>query len=212
QCLAIASYSVNDDDTARTHYDRAAAAYRTAGDERSRIRVSFRSFSIGVVARQSLDGFDALQAEAHAMGDKQLEGEILRGWGDDLFQLSLYKPAIEKLEEAVALFQEAQSAHDVATTYTSLGRLYRAHGQPGGALEYQLKGLKIEEPRNRPRLLIQSLTAVGVAAGANGDWALARTYYERALAAAERSGVATYINFMRADLGSFIVDTDAAVQ
>src|SRR4029453_8234722 len=64
QSLAIAAYSVNDDDTARTHYDRAAAAYRTAGDERSRIRVSFRSFNIGVVARQSLDGFGALQAEA----------------------------------------------------------------------------------------------------------------------------------------------------
>ena len=198
---------MDDDKTAKTHYERAVAAYRTAGNTRARLQASFRLSSL-TPGGQTLEILAGLEAEAHAFGDKALEGQILHAWGDDLFRLSLYKPAIEKLNAAVALFEETQSLDHLGTSYTSLGRLYRAHGQPAAALEFQLKALKIHETMNTPRLLIQSLNAVAVASASAGDAVQARTYYERALAAAERTGVASYVNFVGANLAGFLIDDD----
>lgn len=206
--LAIAAYSVDDNETAKTHYERAVAAYRTAGNTRARIQASFRLSGL-TLGDQTLETLAGLEAEAHAFGDRELEGQILHAWGDDLFRLSLYKPAIEKLNAAVVLFEETKSLDHLGTTYTSLGRLYRAHGQPAAALEFQLKALKIHETMNTPRLLIQSLNAVAVASGAAGDAVQARTYYERALAAAERTGVASYVNFVGANLAGSLIDAEA---
>jgi CHAT domain-containing protein/tetratricopeptide (TPR) repeat protein len=209
--LAIAAGSVNDYETEKTHYARAVEAYRAAGNDRGRVQASFRLLTIPSNTLESFNGFGELQAEAHALDDKNLEGQILHAWGDKLFTRSLYKPAIEKVEAAAALFQETNNRLDLGTTYNSLGRLYRAHGQPRAALEFQLKALKIHETLNRPRELIQSLNAVAVASQVAGEIDQARVYYERALAAAERTGVQSYIDFMRANLGAFLVQSEGDV-
>ena len=75
-----------------------------------------------------------------------------------------------------------KSSGRIGTTYNSLGRLYRAHGQPAATLEFQLKALKIHETLNRPRMLIQSLNAVAVAFQVSDKDDQAREYYERARA------------------------------
>ena len=142
------------------------------------------------------------------MGDKLLEGQILHSWGDLLHVRSLYKPAVEKLEAAASLLQEVNALQDLGTTYNSLGRVYRVHGQPAAALEFQLKALTIHETSNVPRLVIQGLNAVAVTYQVLGDHDQARAYYERALAAAERTGVASYIDFMTANLGAFLSESE----
>src|SRR5262249_43550179 len=82
-----------------------------------------------------------------------------------------------------------------------LGRLYRAHGQPVSALQFQLKALEIHQTGIVPRLHIQSLNAVAVTYQALGDYDRARTYYERAIAAAESAGATGIPNILKANFG-----------
>jgi CHAT domain-containing protein/tetratricopeptide (TPR) repeat protein len=210
--LGIAANSVNDDAVAKTHYERAVAAYRAAGDERRRVEASFRVLNVSSREPGRLEMYGQLRAEAHGLGDKRLEGHILHAWGDELFVESVYQPAIEKLEAAVVLFQETNSLGDLGTTYNSLGRVFRAHGQLAAALAFQLKALEIHEKGNVPRSLIQSLNAVAIASQLSGNITQARAYFERALAAAEATGVSSYINFVAANLGFLLVETDADVE
>jgi tetratricopeptide (TPR) repeat protein len=210
--LGNAADLLNDADAAKAHYERAVAAYRTSGNAHGAIVARFRLFNVTSAAAGDLDGFATLQAEAHAVGDKELEGDILHAWGDELFQLSVYEPAIEKLEAAAALFEETHSTMHLGTTYTSLGRVYRAHGQPAAAVELQLKALKILETLHMPRLTIQSLNAVAVASQVLGNVEQARIYYERALAAAERSGVSSYVDFIAANLAGYLIEVDTDLE
>jgi tetratricopeptide (TPR) repeat protein len=85
------------------------------------------------------------------------------------------------------------------------------YGQPAAALEFQLKALKTHEASNVPRLLIQGLNAVAVTYQVLGDNDRARAYYERALAAAEKTGVASYVDFMTANLGAFLSESELDV-
>src|SRR5262245_5717661 len=204
--LGIATESSGDDPGAKKYYERAVAYYRAAGDRVARVEASYRMLTVSGRERV-IDDYGPLQAEAHELGDKGLEGDILHTWGDMLFQDARYEPAIEKLEAAAALFQEEQHLDDLGTTYNSLGRVYREHGQPAAALQFQLKALEIHQTLNTPRLLIQSLNAVGVVSEVLGDYAQARTYLERALAVAEQTGTPAYINFMRANLGGNLVES-----
>src|SRR5262245_9379718 len=209
--LGLAAESLGDVDVAKTHYKRAVAAYRAAAHAPGWILASLRLLSITAADTGPLDGFDDLQREANALGEKNIEGQILRTWGDLLYTRSIYQPAMEKLEAAAALFEETGSRADLGTTYYSLGRLYRAHGQTATALEFQLKALKIHETLNTPRLLVLSLNAVAVVLEWLGDLEQSRVYFARGLAVAEASGVPAYINLMMANLGGLLVDSDIDV-
>ena len=208
--LGIATESGGDDAGAKRYYERAVEHYRAAGDRAARVEASYRMLSVG--ADRPDDEYGVLQTEAHELGDKGLEGDILHTWGDLLFQQALYEPAIEKLEAAAALFQEEKRTDDLGTTYNSLGRVYREHGQPAAALQFQLKALAIHETLNTPRLLIQSLNAVAVASEVLGEKDQARAYYERALAVAQQTGAPAYITFMRANLGGFLIESGEDVE
>ena len=209
--LGLAAESLGDADVAQTHYQRAVAAYLAAANAPGRMLASVRLLSITAADTGPLDGFDDLQREAHALGEKNIEGQILRIWGDLLYTRSIYQPAMEKLEAAAALFEETGSRADLGMTYYNLGRLYRAHGQTSTALEFQLKALKIHETLNTPRLLVLSLNAVAVVLEWLGDLEQSRVYFARGLAVAEASGVLAYINLMRANLGGLLVDSDIDV-
>jgi len=210
--LGVTAETLNDNTLAKMHYERAATAYQEAGNERARLTARFRW--LGLVAEDGggLETFGELQAEAHAAGYTALEADILHSWGDQLYARADYKLALEKLEVAAALFQKTDSLEDLGTTYNSLGRLYRAHGQPAAALEFQLKALAIHQTINEPRQLIQSLNAVAVAFQMLGNDDQARTYFEQALAAAQRTGVGSYVNFVTANLGALLVETDKDVE
>jgi CHAT domain-containing protein/tetratricopeptide (TPR) repeat protein len=145
------------------------------------------------------------RARALGSGSAAFEGWILHSWGDLLFNMGDYDAAIEKLTEAVPLTKTDPS--ESGTIYNSLGRVFRVHGQYAAALQCQLQALAILEKSDSAHDVIQSLNAVAVAYQFVGNDAQARTYYERALAAAEKSGDHTYITFMRANYGSYLVDS-----
>jgi CHAT domain-containing protein/tetratricopeptide (TPR) repeat protein len=209
--LGIAGYYGNDDESARAYFGQAIAAYTLSGNRRARLEARFRLGPVLKDLKEEAALYATLQPDAQDLGDKHLEGAILHSWGDTLYQQSIYRLAIEKLEAAAALFRELNDPNDLGTTYNSLGRVYRAHGQPAAALEFQLKALEIHRTLNVPRLLVQSLNAVAVGYEVNGELDQARAYYERALAEAERAGVPNFVTFMTANLGWFLVLRDIDV-
>src|SRR5262245_28689618 len=168
--LGVTAESVDDAPLAKAHYDRAIAAYKEANNQRGRLAARFRLLAYVLQEHGDLDTFGELRAEAHAAGYTEFEADILHSWGDLLYQRADYKAALEKLEAAATLYQDIGSVEDLGTTYSGLGRLYRTHGQPAAALEYQLKALAIHEKGDQPRQLIQSLNSVAVAAFVLGNY------------------------------------------
>jgi CHAT domain-containing protein/tetratricopeptide (TPR) repeat protein len=182
---------------------KAVAAFEAVGDRRSRAHAAARVLSFERDPAAEDRAYIELLADARALGDLQLEGDVLHHKGDFLFNHGDYEGAIEKLDMAAAAFAKTNASASLATVYTSLGRLYRVHGQPGAALKYQLKSLEFAERSGTPRTHVQSLNAVGVAYEALGDFTRAREYFERALTAAETIGSPPLIEFLRANLGGF---------
>lgn len=206
--LARVANAVGDDAEGAVRARRAMEAFAAVGDRHSHLVAALRLAAV-VKARDRVEldrsSADLLQ-EARELGDPSLEGAALHHWADGLFNLADYDAAIDRLEQAADVYTKANSPEALATVYTSLGRLYRVHGQPQAAVTYQLKSLEIaKRPNTSPRNYVQSLNAVGVAYQALGDMARARDYYERALAAAEKTGSAPMIEFLRAELGGFFV-------
>lgn len=190
--------------------ENAVRLFEAVGDRRARLRSAVRLYTLKDVnvSRDDIDRTAAeLLAETRALGERGLEGTVLHSWADGLFSRGEYEAAVDKLEAAVTIFEEQGDTESLATTYTSLGRLYRVHGQPEAAVKYQLKSLELAERAGAPATLVQSLNAVGVAYEALGDVTRARTHYERALAAAEKTGSAPMIEVLRANLGGFAVHT-----
>jgi CHAT domain-containing protein/tetratricopeptide (TPR) repeat protein len=205
--LSRIAFAIADFAEASARAKTAIQLFDAAGDRPARLRAAVRLYSLkGPASRDTIDRqATELLAEIRALGERRLEGTVLHSWADGLFTLGEYEAAIEKLEAAVAVFEQHGDTESLATTYTSLGRLYRVHGQPEAAVKYQLKSLELAERSSTPRTLVQSLNAVGVAYEAVGDVANAGAYYERALAAAEKTGSASMLEVLRANLGDFAV-------
>jgi len=210
--LSRIALTVGDRREAAARADNAMRLFEALGDRRARLRSAVRLYTLKDAGpRDTLDRTASeLLAETRALGERSLEGTVLHSWADGLFNLGEYEAAIEKLEAAVTIFEVDGDTESLATTYTSLGRIYRVHGQPEAAVKYQLKSLDLAERGSTPATLVQSLNAVGVAYAALGDVIRARTYYERALAAAEKTGSAPMIEVLRANLGAFAVNTGDA--
>src|SRR5262249_33125449 len=124
---------------AAAHYRRASNAYQHAGNRHGVINIEYNLLRLD--DRAAGDFFPRIEAarkDAAAIGDPTLEGAILHLWGDIQFGNGDYDGAIAKLEDAVAAMSSVPLSTELGTTYTSLGRIYRLHGQVATALQYQL--------------------------------------------------------------------------
>lgn len=187
------------------HYRRASDAYDKAGDRHGKVNSQFNLLRVEDRADASyFPRLDAARKEAAATGDHVLEGAILHLWGDVLFGVGDYDSATSKLEEAVAVMSGGPPSSELGTTYTSLGRMYRLHGQMSVALQYQLKALAIHEKLGLSVSLVQSLNAVAVTYASLGDAKPAKIYYERAIAMADTIAPPMTRSFLRANYGSFL--------
>src|SRR4029453_1545550 len=88
----------------------------------------------------------------------------------------------------------------------SIGRVYRAHGRFDEALKSQLKALELHQKANSAFELLQSLNAVATVYQRIGNLSAAKTYYERALALAERSSSQRVQDLVRANFASLLLD------
>jgi CHAT domain-containing protein/tetratricopeptide (TPR) repeat protein len=207
--LAFLADSTANGDEALRQFQAASAAFEAAGNRENKLTADYDALR-GRAAGMTEDQFNAtyqdLRDGVHALGagSEVFEGRVLHAWGDLLFNVGNYDGAINKLDEAARLTKSSPS--ESGTIYNSLGRVYRVHGQYAAALQCQLQALALLEKSGTPHDMVQGLNAVAVAYSAVDKPVQARTYYERALEAAEKSGDVSYITFMRANYGSFLVD------
>jgi tetratricopeptide (TPR) repeat protein len=147
----------------------------------------------------------ALVADAHAAGNRAIEGAALHTWGDRWFNRGELDRALHTLDAAVAVLIDGVDPEELGTTYNSLGRLYRVHGQLAVALRYQLAALAIHEKIGTAYVHIQSLNAVAATYQILGDFAQARVYFARALEQATRGSAPAIVAFLRASYGDLLV-------
>jgi len=206
--LAAMEYSLGNDRQSAARYGEAIAAFEVVDDRLARARAVLGRLmterSVDLATRERT--YEELLEVTHASPDMELEAAILHSWGDALFNNGLYDRAIGMQESAAILADKSGDREQLARIYTSVGRLYRIHGQPQAAVRYQLKSLELAERSSAsPRVRVQSLNAVGVAYDALGDRVEARKYYERALSTAESVGSDAIVDFIRAELGGLLV-------
>jgi len=189
QLLGEAAWRMGDERDAKTHFERAIAAFESIRDFAGRARSVLgliRASHLEPAAEDLL--YESAARDARAAGSKELEGRVFHGWADHLFSSGDYSAALDRLERAAALFDQAGEKDALGTVYNSLGRLYRVHGRFDVALGYQLKALAIHEKSDDAYVHLQSLNAVAVTYQRLGNLPEARAYLERAMAMVSRTG------------------------
>jgi CHAT domain-containing protein/tetratricopeptide (TPR) repeat protein len=184
----------------RQRAERAIAAFEAAGDRRGRANSTLqllRVMHVGIDAERTL--IESVIADARAVSDPALEARALHSFGDDLFIGGRYDEALANLEAAAKLFEAAGQQVRLGTVYTSMGRLYRAHGRLDAALESQLKALALNEKSTDAFAHLQSLNAVAVTYQSLGDLRQSRIYFERALSIAARTSSPRIQDWLRAN-------------
>jgi len=149
---------------------------------------------------------------ARQLGNKGLEGRFLHSIGDGLFSRGEYAQAIEKLREAAAACEEAGDHDELSTVWTSLGRLYRAHGAYEEAVAAYKQGYSIQQASGDKFGMIQSLNAMAISYGQAGQESVARDTYERALELARASGSPRVLAFMAGNVGCTYSDNPKTAQ
>jgi len=212
--LGDLAYLTHDPKTAAERYEKAAADAIRAGDEVGRIHAALSLIRLhddeGLPT--ALDAIAQLDEDAKKLHRPSVDAPILHSWSDMLFQRGLYEDAIEKLDQAAAIYESIGQRDELSTAYNSLGRIFRVHGQPNAALQAQLKALHIQEELDAPYGHVQSLNAVSVVYQALGDLTKAREYSERALALAEKVGLKAAFPTLHANLGNILIDAGDVVR
>ena len=210
RALLLISYSLDLDgkmSEAAEYAERAVALYVRLEDPRGRARArtqlvrvgKFTAEEEGSIRRQVID-------DARLAGERGLEAQALHSWGDRLFTVGRYVDAFDTLTQARDLFEELGNTDALGTTYTSLGRVYRAHGRLDEALKCQQTALALHEKSGSPFELMQSHNAVAVVLQSMGDLSGAREHFESALVIARRASSPRIQDFLNANIASLLLD------
>ena len=187
---------------------QAIAAFTETGDRPNRARARERLWRAArMTGSQKTEQIAEAIADARSGNNPGLIAEMQHSLGDGYFVNGEYEKALESLQQAAQLFQDAGPGRlvDLGTVHNSIGRLYRVHGQMQAALDAQLKALEIHERAQSPFELTQSLNAVASVLLAMNQPDRARTYQDRALASAERIATPRILDFLNGNLANILL-------
>jgi len=144
-------------------------------------------------------------ALARQHGNRKFEAHYLHAQGDHAFNNAEYATAEPLLSAAATYFEETGDRRNLARVWTSLGRLYRAHGAADIALDYHQRAAAVQEEIGDLQGAVQSLNI-----GANACYILGRNedaglLYQRALALAAKTGSPRIVNMQRGNLGGHLL-------
>jgi len=188
-------------------YETAAALFDQAG--------AFRDEALawrGLIFSAALSWKEKEQIITHAAEvlrrdpDPEVEGLVLHRWGEILVNQGYYGRGLEKLELALVKLEGSTDDDARARLLTSLGRARRLHGQPEAALRYYDEALRIQTRRQDFAGAAQTENAISVALRYQDRLRDALAHSTRAVALAERSGVAQLIAFNRLQRAEFLTD------
>ena len=187
--LGNSDYHLGDHAAARDSYLKALEIFRTLGGTLSRQASIHYNLSLVAVSQSEslLWVTEGLQL-ARKGEDLENEGSLLHSWSDLLFNEGKLAEAKEKVDQAIDLLRRVNSPSHLSRALTSLGRLYRAHGQHSMSLESYRSALEIQERIGDRGGMIQSLNAMGIASFNLDRTREARTFHERAAELARKVG------------------------
>ena len=186
--------------------ERAVAAFESINDLRGRAVSTLQLLRVAPFdLATERPWYERAISDAHAVNDRMLEGQALHSLGDHLFTEGQYEASLETLMRAETVLTNTPDIVELGTVYNSIGRVYRAHGRMDEALKSQLKALELHQKANTPFFLMQSLNAVATVYQRIDNNTAARTYYERALAIAERSSSQRVQDLVRANLAGLLI-------
>jgi CHAT domain-containing protein len=191
---------------ARTRADQSLAAYEAAGDARGRFGATLQVIRVNPRTADTVALYTKVVSAAAEAGDRRLEAHALHSWGDYLFNIFQLEESLVRLERAAALYEAAGDPVALGTVFNSLGRLYRAHGRVDQGLAFQMKALALHEQAKSPYEWMQSLNAVAVVQQMLGHNDVARRYFERALAIAEKSAAPKIQDTIRGNIAGVWID------
>ena len=206
--LQLAQY-----DAARKMLDRAIELYRDLNDVQG-LATAYNNLVYLVDRSPKKTRFRELALRyAREAKDKPAECSVTHEWGDDLFQEGDFIQAKEKLKTALACFESIGELSDAGRVLTSLGRLQRAHGQLGSAMDHYQRALEMQirfEAAGNwgsrgpdPLGIVQSYNAIAVTYSYMGHHVEALAHYEKALARARAIKSELTINFLLGQLGGY---------
>lgn len=194
---------------ARAKADLALAAFTEldAPEEALRVLLTLANISDDTPASDAY--LERGLALAREVGNRKFEAHYLHAQGDHAFNRAEYATAEPLLTAAARYFEETADRRNIARVWTSLGRLYRAHGAADIALDYHQRAATVQEEIGDLQGAIQSLNI-----GANACYILERTdeagaLYRRALALAAKTGSPRIVNMQRGNLGGHFLRVKA---
>lgn len=204
--LAAVAGRVGDKDRARELYEIAIAEFDALQAPRDKA-AALMNYSFDAPPEQRRAALAQGLDIARRIRDKELQGRILHAEGDDSFGGGDFARAVEKLESAATLLEEAGAQVHLARVLISLGRIHRVHGQGDRALTLYVRALEIQKTTDDKQGIIQTYNAMGVAYDAMGKHESSLEQYRKALTLAEETGAPRLINFLRGALAGALVAT-----
>src|SRR5262245_5559750 len=194
-------------DEAESAYRKSAAAFEKAGASRD-LANALRNLTflptIAIDERLRLIA-DATQRAA-SVKDFNVQGAALHQWGDLLVLATDYAGAMQKLEASRALLEAHGTAAQLARLYTSIGRIYRLHGEPESALPYYEKALERERASRDVAGQVQTLNAMALAQHVLRRTRDADASHTQALAIA-KEGATAQVPFIQRQMAIFYTET-----
>jgi serine phosphatase RsbU (regulator of sigma subunit) len=183
--LAIILQYQNKLQDAMTYSNKALNHFEQVHDEKGEGRSHDQLSKILITLNRISESMDQSLLALHLFeGIKDLKGQAnaLRSMINLYLTQENYSKALEYGNRCVALDESAGELLHLAADYGNLGIIYSDTKQPQKALDYFLKGLKIEEEHNADkRELTFTMNNVGIGYDAVGNFAKALEYQQKVL-------------------------------
>lgn len=199
--LGVNAFATGDRKQAEELEREAYDEYASAGDERGRLHVRVNQLFLSRKPDRRADIAAAIET-AKSLEDDEALGQLLHLDGDEAFSAGDYRAAYQRYLQSAALFEKSGNAAELATVYTSLGRLQRAHGEARNALKDYRRAWKLQEQVGDRAGAVQTLNAIAVAYESLKENRQAIGYYRRALALARQIHSQRHILFELGNLGA----------
>lgn len=195
---------LNDQKMAREAGEKTLALVEALGDDRRKGWLLASLLRANVALVPDVPG--QVVAIARRLGDDDLLGEGLRLLASGQFAAGDLAASMRTHEEAIAATARTPKLVALASTYLSLGRVYRAHGDDEGALQRYRKAIDLLAPTEERYTLVEATNAAAIALASMGRHREAIVMYERGLALARESSNQRLIDFMEGNLATGLVE------
>jgi CHAT domain-containing protein/tetratricopeptide (TPR) repeat protein len=170
-------------------HGRAAEAFARAGDLRAEaMAIRAITFDFTMAPDERIRLLERAEALAVRANEHFARGLILHHRGDVEFAAGRYAESQKHLEEALPILQRGNRPDAIARLLTSLGRSFRAHGQPERAIPLYQRALEILRQAGDLPGQAQTLNAMSIAYQALEQRKAAVAASREALELARRSG------------------------